>query len=149
MIDCKNCGASLRSDFDYCPSCGAKIIRNRLTLKNVWQDISFQLFNVDNTFLKTFRHLFVFPQTVIENYISGIRKKYMNPISYFAIGITLSGLLFFVLRNVYHVDLLRNSFSDSAAPNVDFVFDYQGLLSYLIMPLYALMTWFLFFDQKK
>ncbi|WP_420320043.1 DUF3667 domain-containing protein [Flagellimonas sp.] len=148
-MNCKNCEASLRSDFGYCPSCGAKIIQNRLTLKNVFQDLSFQVFNLDNTFLKTFRHLFTKPEVVINTYIAGTRKRYMNPISYFAIAITLSGIMFFVLRNVYHVNLTNNSFSDNQPTNMEFIFDYQGLLSYLIMPIYALMTWLLFIDKKK
>ncbi|NAY93033.1 DUF3667 domain-containing protein [Muricauda sp. JGD-17] len=146
---CKNCDAGLQSNFDYCPSCGAKIIRNRLTFKNVMKDVSVQLLSLDNTFLKTFRHMFLQPHEVIESYVSGIRKKYMNPISYFAIAITLSGLLFFVLRNVYNVDLTQNSFSDVETSEMDFLFDYQGVLAYLIMPIYALMTWLFFLDRKK
>ncbi|WP_350287675.1 DUF3667 domain-containing protein [uncultured Croceitalea sp.] len=146
-MNCKTCGNSLRSDFGYCPSCGAKIIKNRLTLKNVWEDLSFQVFNLDNTFLKTFKHLFTKPEIVIEGFIHGARKKYMNPISYFAIAITLSGLMFFVLRNIYDVNLMQNSFSNVKTPNMSFIFDYQGLLSYLLMPVYALMTWVLFLDK--
>ncbi len=148
-MECKNCGASLRSDFRFCPACGAKVVRSRLSMKNVWQDISFQVFNLDNTFLKTFRHLFTEPHLVIDSYISGIRKKYMNPISYFAIAVTLSGILFFILRNLYHVNLMENSFSDQKTANMDFIFDYQGLLSYLTMPIYALLTWLLFLDKRK
>lgn len=148
-MNCKNCNNSLRTDFSYCPNCGAKVVRSRLSLKNVWQDLSYQVFNLDNTLFKTFRHLFSKPEIVVESYISGTRKKYMNPISYFAIAITLSGILFFVLRNVYNVELTRNSFTESQTPNLDFVFDYQGLLSYIIMPIYALMTWLLFIDKKK
>lgn len=148
-MECKTCDNTLRSDFSYCPTCGAKIIRNRLTLKNIWQDLNFQVFNLDNTLFKTFRQLFAKPEEVIESFISGARKKYMNPISYFAIAITLSGLLFFVLRNLYEVNLTQNSFSDSNTPNMDFIFDYQGLLAYLIMPIYALLTWLLFIDIKK
>nr|WP_298999731.1 DUF3667 domain-containing protein [uncultured Allomuricauda sp.] len=146
---CKNCDSSLRSDFSFCPSCGAKIIRNRLTLKNIWQDLSFQVFNLDNTLFKTFKHLFTQPEVVVESYISGIRKKYMNPISYFAIAITLSGVLFFVLRNVYEITLTQNNAINPDAPNLDFIFDYQGLMSYLFMPLYSLITWVLFLDKGK
>jgi len=151
-MNCANCEASLRSDFGYCPTCGAKVVRTRLTLKNVWEDMSFQLFNLDNTFLKTFRHMFSQPQNVINSYITGIRKRYMNPISYFAIGVTLSGIMFYILRKVYEVSLTENSFSDTntqVAANMDFVFDYQGILSYLIIPLYALFTWLLFMDKKQ
>ena len=148
-MNCKTCGHTLRSDFSYCPNCGAKIIRNRLTLKNIWQDLSFQVFNLDNTFLKTFRHLFTQPDGVIKSFISGARKKYMNPVSYFAIAITLSGLNFYVLRNWYGITLTENNLNNANTPNMDFIFDYQGLLSYLMMPLYALMTWILFLDKKS
>lgn len=148
-MNCKNCEANLRSDFGYCPSCGGKVIRNRLTLKNVFQDVSFQIFNLDNTFLKTFRHLFSQPADVVNSYIAGTRKRYMNPISYFAIAVTLSGIMFFVLRNLYQLNLTDSSFTDKQPTNMEFVFDYQGLLSYLIMPIYALITWLLFIDQKK
>ena len=147
-MNCKTCDASLRSDFSYCPSCGAKVVKNRLTLKNVWEDICFQVFDLDNTLLKTFRHLFSKPDEVINSYISGARKKYMNPISYFAIAITLSGIMFFILKDILDVNLTESSFSNENTPNMDFVFDYQGLLSYLIMPVYALMSWLLFLDKK-
>ncbi|KQC31394.1 DUF3667 domain-containing protein [Flagellimonas eckloniae] len=148
-MDCKNCGNTLRTDFTYCPNCGAKIIKNRLSLKNVWQDLSYQVLNLDNTFLKTFRHLFSRPADVVNTYIKGTRKKYMNPISYFAIAITLSGILFFVLKKIYKINLMHNSFTEKQASNLDFIMDYQGLLSYFIMPIYALMTWLLFIDKKK
>jgi hypothetical protein len=151
-MKCANCESSLRSDFGYCPTCGAKVSRNRLTMKNVWEDVSFQVFNLDNTLIKTFRHLFSQPQNVINSYVDGIRKRYMNPISYFAIGVTLSGIMFYILRNVYHVSLTENSFSKASSEvsaNMDFVFDYQGIMSYLIIPFYALFTWLLFMDKKK
>ncbi|MEM6542958.1 MAG: DUF3667 domain-containing protein, partial [Bacteroidota bacterium] len=147
-MQCKTCGNSLRSDFSYCPACGAKIIKNRLTFKNIWQDISFQVFNLDNTLVKTFRHMFSQPDVVIHSFISGARKKYMNPVSYFAIAITLSGLLFYILRNWFNVKLTQNSINPENTPDMDFIFDYQGLLSYFIMPIYALITWIIFLDKR-
>ncbi|SNZ01818.1 DUF3667 domain-containing protein [Flagellimonas pacifica] len=148
-MNCKNCEASLRSDFGYCPSCGAKVIHNRLALKNVFQDLSFQVFNWDNTFLKTLRHLFSKPETVILEFISGTRKKYMNPFGFFAIAVTLSGLMYFVLRNVYDISLTQSSFSDADPKDMSFMFDYQGLMAYMIMPLYALLSWMLFRGKRK
>ncbi|WP_394970478.1 DUF3667 domain-containing protein [uncultured Croceitalea sp.] len=148
---CKTCENSLRSDFSYCPNCGGKIIRNRLTLKNIWQDLKFQVFDLDNTLFKTIKHLFTKPEVVIESFISGARKKYMNPISFFAIAITLSGVLFFVLRDIYHINLTESSFNpeNASTPNMDFVIDYQAIISYLLIPVYALMTWILFLDKRK
>ncbi|MGB3152312.1 MAG: DUF3667 domain-containing protein [Maribacter sp.] len=37
---------------------------------------------MDNTFLKTLLHLLIKPEIVVDGYIGGIRKKYLNPISY-------------------------------------------------------------------
>nr|WP_299384634.1 DUF3667 domain-containing protein [Allomuricauda sp.] len=146
---CKNCNHTLNPNDRYCGNCGAKVIQNRLTLKNVWHDLANRVFNVDNTFLRTARELFTRPETVITSYISGTRKRYMNPISYFAIAITLSGLMFFVLQDIYNLNLTESSFNDESTPQLDYVFDFQALLSYLSMPLYAFMTWMLFSATKK
>ena len=73
----------------------------------------------------------------------------MNPVGYFAIAITLSGLMFFILRDVYELNLTESSFSGGTTPKMNFVFDFQALLAYLSMPLYALFTWMLFSHTKK
>ncbi|WP_369598046.1 DUF3667 domain-containing protein [Mesonia mobilis] len=47
--------------------------------------------NYDNTFLKTYAHLFTQPHIVIGDYINGVRKKYLNVVSYITIALTLAG----------------------------------------------------------
>ncbi|SHG16105.1 DUF3667 domain-containing protein [Flagellimonas flava] len=148
-MECKNCKSPLQFSDNYCNSCGAKVIRNPLTLKNVWEDVSAQVFNLDNTFLRTFKGLFSHPGEVVISFISGTRKRYMNPVGYFAIAVTLSGLMFFILRNLYGLNLAQSSINDVDVSGMNFVFDYQALLSYLSMPLYALMTWLLFRGKKR
>ena len=37
-MQCRNCGTSLRTDYSFCPDCGAKVIRNRITIKNLLYD---------------------------------------------------------------------------------------------------------------
>ena len=91
-MNCKSCQSTLKSQDNYCNICGAKVIRNRLTFKNLFEHFSEQFLNYDNKFLLTFITLFKRPEDVIAGYISGTRKKYVNVISYFAIAITLSGL---------------------------------------------------------
>ncbi|WP_343485643.1 DUF3667 domain-containing protein [Allomuricauda sp. d1] len=145
-MQCKNCNSSLRSDFGYCPVCGAKVIRNRLTLKNVWHDLSFQVFNLDNTLFKTLKHLLSKPALVAETYISGARKKYMNPISFFAIAVTLSGIMFWVLKDIYGLKLMEQTNQNFDG---DKIFKYQALLSYFSVPFYALSTFLVFIDIRK
>lgn len=100
-MDCKNCGKGLRTDYHYCPACGAKWIVNRITFRNLWFDITERHFNLDNTFLRTFLHLFSKPEVVIGSYIDGIRKKYLDPISYIGIALTLSGLFVLLLQKFF------------------------------------------------
>ena len=85
-MNCKNCDANLNQNSDYCNNCGAKVIRNRLTIKTLFSHFSEQFLNYDNKFLQTFIHLFTKPEDVIGSYINGTRKKYVNVISYFAIA---------------------------------------------------------------
>ena len=104
-MNCKNCEGSLRTDYSYCSNCGAKVIRNRLTIKNLWYDVTERFFNVDNTFLKTFLHLFSKPEVVVDSYVKGVRKRYLNPIAYFTIALTLSGILLYILKKFFLKDI--------------------------------------------
>lgn len=85
-MNCKNCNLLLSDKASFCSNCGAKVIRNRLTFKNLIEYFSEQFLNYDNKFLQTFIHLFTKPEVVIESYINGTRKKYVNVISFFAIS---------------------------------------------------------------
>ena len=67
---CKNCQTKFLIESDFCYNCGAKVIRNRLTLKNLLNDFSEQFLNYDNKFLQTFIQLFKKPEVVIDGYIT-------------------------------------------------------------------------------
>jgi len=151
-MTCKNCDARLRTDFLYCPACGAKVIRNRITVKNLWVDFLERYFNLDNTFIRTFVHLFTKPEVVIEGYLQGIRRKYLNPISYIGIALTLSGIIVFLMAK--SIDFMSFDFYDNQQ-QVEFqrklmayVMDYQSLVFILFIPLMAISGW-LCFDEKR
>lgn len=153
-MECKNCHTSFSDETDYCPSCGGKVIRNRLTIKALFAHFSEQFFNYDNKFLQTFIHLFTKPEEVIDGYINGTRKRYVNVISYFAIAITLSGLQLFILNKYFPEIMDFSSMSDENMAefqknNMSFVSDYQGLMMMLNVPFYALMSKITFFNIKK
>ena len=154
MDNCKNCSTQLSSKNDFCPSCGGKIIRNRLTLKALFAHFSEQFLNYDNKFLKTFLHLFSKPEEVIDGYINGTRKKYVNVISYFAIAITLSGLQMFILNKffpgVLDFSAIENKNQVESIKNImDFTTEYQGLIMMFSVPLYALLSKITFYNNKK
>ena len=151
-MTCKNCDARLRTDYLYCPACGAKVIRNRITIKNLWTDFLERYFNLDNTFIRTVVHLTTKPEVVIEGYLQGIRRKYLNPISYMGIAITLSGLIVFLMvksGDAMNFDMLNNNVSTRYQEKLmDFILDYQALIFLLFVPIMTIAGW-LCFDQKR
>jgi hypothetical protein len=151
-MECKNCGTSQRSDFNYCPNCGAKVIRNRLTFKNLSHDITDRYFDLDNTFLRTFKHLLTKPELVIDGYISGIRRKYLNPISYFGIALTLSGLLIFLMQKVFVIEMDLDIFNQGVNPKfyekiMPVLNDFSSLVFILFIPIFAFAGWLTFNRQ--
>ncbi|WP_421805499.1 DUF3667 domain-containing protein [Flagellimonas sp.] len=151
-MTCKNCDARLRTDYLYCPACGAKVIRNRITIKNLWTDFLERYFNLDNTFIRTVVHLTTTPEVVIEGYLQGIRRKYLNPISYMGIAITLSGLIVFLMvksGDAMNFDMLNNNVSTRYQEKLmDFILDYQALIFLLYVPMMTIAGW-LCFDKKR
>ena len=154
-MKCKNCHTELDEHDDYCRSCGAKVIRNRLTFKNLFEHLSETFFNYDNKLLRTFVQLFKYPEDVIVGYINGVRKKYINPISFFGLALTLSGLSLFIIKKFY---LQYLDFSDlfegvAASQNIaeatsGGALEYNSIVYSCFVPLFAFISWIVFLDKK-
>ena len=153
-MDCKNCQNSLPAEADYCPECGAKVIRNRLTMRNLWNDVVSKYLDIDNRFLKTFAHLLSKPEVVIDGYIHGTRKKYVNPISYFALALTLAGLQVFLTQKffpeAYDMSAVTAEGQEELMNTVmGAMQEYSAVLTMIMIPVYALMARIVFLRNKK
>ena len=120
---------------------------------NVWYNFQERFLNIDNTFLKTFLLLFSDPSKVVDGYISGIRKRYMDPISYFGIALTLSGLLVFLTRKVFRVQFDMDPFEVGANQELsssiyDTTMDFQALIFVVIIPMVVIPCRLLFNKRK-
>lgn len=151
-MECKNCKNSLPTDFNFCPDCGAKVIRYRLTFKNLWHEVIEGFFDLDNTFFRTFIHLFTKPAEVIDGYISGIRKKHLNPISYFGIALTLSGLTIYLIQKVFDVKMDLDVFNQGVNPELyqkimPVIMDFSSVVFVLFIPIFGIAGW-LTFNKK-
>lgn len=153
-MTCKNCQTPLVEVSDYCNICGGKVIRNRLTFRNLLAHFFEQFLNYDNKFLKTLIHLFVKPHIVIDGYVKGLRKRYVGPVSYFAVALTLAGLQLFMARKFFpeSLDLSAMAFGGTeeiANNQMNNLLEYQSLLVMLNIPVYALIAFLVFFTLKK
>ena len=155
-MNCKNCDNTLRTDFSYCPDCGSKVIRKRLTNKSLIYDVIERYFNLDNTFLKTIWHMIVKPAQVCGGYISGLRKKYLNPVSMLAISLTLSGFIIFLMKKIAWENIDFNSISYAQTSSggsgtkkiMALTMEYSSILFLFYIPILAIAS-YLFFNKKE
>jgi len=153
-MNCKNCLTSLAPTSHFCYLCGGKVIKKKLTFRNLFEHFSETFLNYDNKLLRTFIDLFKKPEAVIETYINGVRKRYVNPISYFGLAITLTGLYMLIVTKFFPETF---DFSILTAPgqeefqrkNMSFVQEYQALVMMFYIPIYAIMARISFLGLNK
>lgn len=92
-MNCKNCQDPLEKDAQFCDNCGAKIITNRITFKFLISEI-FIAIGIESLYFNTLKKMFLAPQEVLNEYLTGVRKRYVNPFAYLAVGAALSLLVF-------------------------------------------------------
>ena len=149
--ECKNCGQVLYAQHDFCFRCGAKWIDYRLTPKAVIQEVSNRYLGIDNKFLRTMVALVTHPHHVIDGYMQGVRRKFINPINFYLIGLTLIGVQIFFIKNFTEQSLIGNADgAPEALMNVmDKMFDYIGLIGTVNLPIYALVGYLIYRNCKR
>ncbi len=159
-MTCKNCGANVVETANFCPNCGAKYISKRLSVKAIVVDFIMRLANFDGPVWLTVRDLTLRPYEVTDGYITGLRKKYIPPMRYLLIAITISGVLMFFfsgnLDEYYMAAYSTGAELGSGTPNnkvIEFQQKYQSLMQayqknmnligYAILPVMALFTFWM------
>ncbi|WP_431158854.1 DUF3667 domain-containing protein [Winogradskyella poriferorum] len=159
-MKCKNCETSIKQNQKFCDNCGARIIKNRLTPTVLAKQVNEQFLSIDNKLLITFIDLFKCPEQVINGYINGTRKKYIDVLQYFALALTLVGVQVFLMNSFFKSELestfesLRafesatggaknpiNSTINSQFESFEEINNYQSVFYILSIPLYAFGSW--------
>jgi len=151
-MNCKNCNTPLFIENKFCPNCGGKVIRKRLTFKSLINEFSENYFNWDNRLFMTFIHLFTKPEEVINSYIDGVRKRYMAPFSFFMLSLSLYGLFMYFgtdattkyMDSMY--SMLKNKEDMSSFGN--FIIKNMNLVMMINIPFYAFLSYIIFRKQK-
>ena len=151
---CKNCANELTTYDTFCSKCGGRVIKKRITFKNLLSQFVEEFLNYDNRIFKTFIHLFTKPEEVINGYLKGVRKRYANPVSYFAIALTVTGLWMFIstkyFPGVFDFSAVTvEGQEEQINKQMKGIMEYQSLLFMLNVPIYALLSYFVFFTLRK
>lgn len=153
-MNCLNCGAPVAGN--YCSSCGQKAQVSRLSLSQLWMDFQSRIYGFDGVFPRTVKDLTVRPGKVVDDFIKGVRIRYVGPAGYFFLILTISILL----MELTGFDLFE--FSKSTTPIVevqsdrqtefarlitDFVYKNMRLVKFGTIPINAFWIWL--FTRRK
>uniref|UniRef100_UPI00404B0762 DUF3667 domain-containing protein n=1 Tax=Flavobacterium sp. TaxID=239 RepID=UPI00404B0762 len=153
-MECINCQNNNEEKNLFCSQCGSPLKIKRLTVPAVFREFSERYFSFDNKFLNTFVTLFKSPEKVVNGYINGLRVRYVNPITFLVIAVTLSSIQVYLLKNGYidfniaDIPQDPNSPFDSTKFN-EWSLDHQNILMFLSIPFLALISKVVFLDRKE
>lgn len=95
---CNNCGKEVLGDF--CHHCGQRKGLGRITFGETFRDFVDMTFSVNAPLIKTQKLLFTNPGKLFREYVSGRRKTYYKPVSFFIIAT----VFYLVLRSLIQYD---------------------------------------------
>lgn len=152
---CINCGNEVATA--YCSTCGQKNPPKKISLLNLYTDFQSRVYGFDGMFPQTIRDLTVRPGKVALAYISGNRVKYVGPVGYFFVMLTV----FIVLLNLlgiefYEFGQANNPFAEIQPKQgqeeltqilLKVISDNLRIFNFLLIPLTAI--WFKVFFRKS
>jgi len=154
-MSCKNCQKPLLIEDKFCSDCGAQVVTQKLTVKKVIHEFSERYLSLDNKFITTFKTMFTHPEWVVNGYLDGLRMRYVNPISYLIIAVTLSSINVYLMRNGYFGEIDYTTMSGNQKTPFDMkdymnsVYDYNSILIFSILPLFALVSKIVFYNYNQ
>lgn len=80
---CANCGTALLAQSAFCIQCGQKANTHRLSWHDVQHDLTHYFTHADKGIFFLFKELATRTGRVAKEYISGKRKKYMSPVTFY------------------------------------------------------------------
>lgn len=152
-VSCPNC--AIQTMGNYCHSCGQKQNIQRLTLRYLVEDLQKRIFGFDNNYFRTIRDLTIRPGAVIETIIRGIRVKYVGPIGYYFVMLTI----YILLVSMLDIDLAELTNPLVSEPQSEFERNFQNQLgssifsnfrvtSFLMAPFFISGVWLVFKNKK-
>lgn len=154
-MNCKNCQLQLKENDNFCSYCGSPIVTQKVTVKKMLVEFSEKYLSFDNKFFKTFKTLFSHPEWVVNGYLNGLRVRYVNPMTYLIIAVTISGINVFLIKRGYFGEMDYSSMSGNEKSPINMnefmnsVYDYNSVLIFTAIPLLSLISKIVFYNFKQ
>ena len=150
---CKNCNYTFLGN--YCNQCGQKVIDKRNTLKHFFQ-LLFSSLDIHKGLLFTIKMLFVNPGKIINEYLDGRTKDYLNPLKYLFIIVGLSTLLT-IWSNAFDSGItttnelfdIPDESTRFQAKIMAFMKKYLNIFTILFIPFYSIISRWLLKKHKQ
>ncbi|WP_196888693.1 DUF3667 domain-containing protein [Aureivirga sp. CE67] len=161
-MNCKNCTEELHQDHNYCASCGAEVVNERISSKRLMRRFANDFFGFDNRYLVTLVAMTIRPGVILFDYLHGVRKKYVNPFTFLAIGSAVT-MLIMNEYSQYSINDFQNLFGSSAVSESSeagavfsqsavensikiqkLIMKYFNFITFLILPFYAFIAYLVY-----
>ncbi|RYG04368.1 MAG: DUF3667 domain-containing protein [Chitinophagaceae bacterium] len=140
-VHCRQCNSPVNGKF--CANCGAKTSVSKITVHNVVHEVFHYFTHLDKGFALTLKKLITSPGKMQKDYIEGDRARHQKPFSMFFLCGTFSGL------GLYMISVgLRQFYGEIDDAQTDFYRHYYILTQAILLPVYTLITWLVFKNQK-
>jgi len=154
LTQCLNCGTRFKGN--YCYQCGQKATVQKLTWKNLIEELVHFFTHAEHSFMYTTRKLIVNPAFIIKEYLDGKRVKVHKPITFLLIW---AALLKLISEAYGHVAKSFHLYTfEKAAPVLRLLWTgpknaslqgMENLISLLIQaPILVLIGWIMFRKTK-
>ncbi len=157
-MNCKNCDQVLIESANYCNHCGAQVVLNRITFKEMTSQTVGKFFGWDNAFFRTVKALIINPRIIFEEYLNGTRKKYFQPIAFLTFCSSISLIFFNIFTEQFfeqsNLAFTSGSLTDAGSENnltnegyvefQEFFLKYFILFSFLFLPFYSYISRFIY-----
>ena len=171
-MNCKNCQSELSDHDKYCPQCGAQVVAKRINTKSLFNEFLYNFFGWDNSFIKTLRDMIIRPHRVVRDYLNGVRKRYVSPFIFVAVGTGLAMLVFNALSEQYlefsntlgeqQVEIIKDNLDlkEGSKEEKEFqqqynelqnpkelqesVLKYFNIITFLLLPFYTFVSYLVF-----
>lgn len=148
---CINCGSAVQTPF--CSQCGQQNPAKKINFITLFRDFQSRIYGFDGMFLRTLRDMTLVPGEVAREFLKGNRVRYVGPVGYFFLVLTI----FLLLMQILEIDLYALSKSSSpiqveeterqrivSKKLLDIFQNNMRIFSFVQIPISALFAWLFF-----